>query len=101
MSELEDLLAFQLKAAKIKYEREYRFHPTRKFRFDFAFPGARLAAEIDGGIWSGGRHVRGSGVESDCTKQNLATLAGWRLLRFTGRHVKSGEALQTILDALK
>lgn len=101
MSDLEELLAYQLKAVGIKYEREYRFHPTRKWRFDFAFSDKLLACEIDGGIYSGGRHVRGSGVERDCDKVNAAGLRGWRILRFTAKHVKSGEALRVIEEALK
>lgn len=29
---------------------EYRFHPVRKWRFDFAFPSLRLAIEITVGV---------------------------------------------------
>ena len=41
------------------------------------------AVEIEGGTWSGGRHTRGAGYEADCIKYNIATLKGWRVLRFT------------------
>lgn len=63
--------------------REYRFHPTRRWRFDFAWPDAKVAVECEGGIWSRGRHVRGRGFESDCEKYNAATLLGWRVFRCT------------------
>ena len=56
--------------------------------------------EIDGGTWSGGRHVRGDGYRRDCEKLNAATLAGWRVLRFVGRQVKTGEAIHTVQQAL-
>lgn len=60
---------------------EYRFHPERKWRFDFAWPLHKVALEIEGGIWSGGRHTRGAGYAADCEKYNEAALAGWLVLR--------------------
>ena len=63
--------------------REYQFTPERKFRFDYAWPEQRVAVEVDGGVWHGGRHTRGAGIVRDLTKMNLATLKGWRVLRFT------------------
>jgi len=59
-----------------------------------------LAVEVDGGTWSGGRHTRGAGFESDCRKISLGVLDGWRVLRFTTDMVQSGEALTTIKEAL-
>jgi|SRR5579872_4360022 len=101
MSDLEELLAYQLKAVGIKYEREYRFHPTRRWRFDFCWPAKFMAAEIEGGGFVQGRHTRGMGLQGDCEKYNAAALLGYRILRFTGKHVKSGEALKIIEAALK
>lgn len=57
--------------------REYKFHPTRKWRFDFAWPSQRLALEIDGR----GRHQTVVGVRADCEKNNEAIRLGWRVLR--------------------
>ena len=79
---------------------EFRFHPKRRFRFDFAWPGTKLAVEVDGGTWIGGRHTRGAGFERDCRKINLGVVAGWRVLRFTADMVHSGEALTVIKEAL-
>ena len=59
-----------------------------------------MEVEVDGGTYSGGRHVRGSGYEKDAEKLNQAAVDGWTVLRFTGRMVKSGQALQTIEAAL-
>lgn len=93
VSKLVDELLRQLKALKVpKPELEVRFHDTRKWRFDLCWRERLLAVEIDGGTFCGGRHVRPAGYEKDCEKINEAILLGWRVLRFTSRQVKSGEA---------
>lgn len=80
---------------------EYAFHPTRKWRFDFAWPDHQIAAEVDGGTWIGGRHSRGAGYERDCEKLNAAAVLGWRVLRFTTAMVKDGRAVRSIADAVQ
>jgi very-short-patch-repair endonuclease len=105
MSPLESLFALHVRAAKLPEPvREFRFAPPRRFRFDFAWPDStnKVAVEIDGGTWmQRGRHTTGSGYENDCEKLNLASLAGWRVFRFTGGMVKSGAAIATVIEALK
>lgn len=63
--------------------RELRFHPKRRWRFDFAFENANVAIEVDGGAYSQGRHTRGAGYEADCEKLNTAALHGWTVFRVT------------------
>ena len=77
-------------------EREYRFHPVRRWRFDLAYPEKKIAFEIEGGTWTGGRHVRPDGFEKDCEKYNEATRLGWKVYRFTSGMIQSGEALKMI-----
>lgn len=97
----EALLAQQLQATGHEAPaREYRFHETRRWRFDFAWTSRRLAVEIEGGIWGFGRHQRAQGFSGDCEKYNAAALAGWTVLRFTTAMVQSGVALQTITETL-
>ena len=76
---------------------EFRFHETRKWRFDLAWESVKLAVEIDGGIWrrGGGAHT-GTGHLRDMEKSNEAQLLGWRVFHFTPQQVKSGEALAFI-----
>lgn len=73
---------------------EYRFHPVRRWRFDFCWPAEKIAVEIEGGTWSGGRHTTGSGFKKDCEKYNHAAKMGFCVLRFTSDMVKSGEAIE-------
>jgi very-short-patch-repair endonuclease len=80
--------------------REFRFAPPRLWRFDFAWPERHLAVEVEGGIWSSGRHSRGAGFEADCIKYNEAALAGWLVLRVTPGMIDAGEAIDQLKRAL-
>jgi hypothetical protein len=70
----------------------FRFHPTRKWEFDFAWEPIKLAVEIEGGTFGGGRHGSGPGFHKDCEKYNEAILLGWRVLRFDSMHLKQSAA---------
>lgn len=69
--------------------RELRFIPPRRFKFDLAWPDQKVAVELEGGVYSGGRHTRGKGFETDCEKYNLAILNGWYVLRYTTNMLKN------------
>lgn len=100
-SELEIMFAWQVKHFGLPEPvQELRFHPVRKWRFDFAWPDRMLAVEIEGGTRTKGRHTQGSGFEKDCEKYNAALLAGWHILRFTGAMVNSGAARLVTQEAL-
>lgn len=64
------------------FESEYKFHPTRKWRFDFADIKNKIAVELEGGIWINGAHNRGAHYRSDTIKYNQATVLGWKILRY-------------------
>lgn len=82
--------------------REYRFHPIRKFRLDFAWPQYRLGVELDG---FGGRHQTHWGFSADHEKMNLAAEADWVVLRYTNRQLgskrKRRECCKQILRVLE
>lgn len=83
-------------------DREVELIPGRKFRWDFAWPAHRLAVEVQGGEWMAkGGHNSAQGLQRDCEKLALATLAGWRQLSVTGSMVRSGRALSLIECALR
>jgi hypothetical protein len=79
---------------------EYRFHPKRKWRFDYAWPTYKLALEVDGGIWTQGRHSRGAGKLADMEKLSEAAILGWRVLYVTPKQVEDGTALGYVERAL-
>jgi len=85
-SELERAFLFYIDALDLpRPDREWRFHPFRRWRFDFAWPDRMVAVECEGGTWSGGRHIRGKGFEGDCEKYNAAAALGWTALRATAK----------------
>ncbi len=63
---------------------EHKFALPRKWRFDWCFPHAMLAIEIDGQ----GRHQTYVGFRGDCEKLNAAVELGWRVLRFVAAERK-------------
>ena len=122
MSKLEALFLLQLRAENLAPVCEYRFAAEivgagkglrdrlkqaglQDWRFDFAWPDLMIAAEVEGvtsygrnknGTMRLGRHQTAKGYEGDCRKYNKATEIGWRVFRFSGSMVKSGEAINTI-----
>lgn len=101
VSVLENTLAFHFRAVGLKPDTEYRFHPERKWRFDFAFPDVQVAVECEGGIFVKGAHTRGAHFRSDCEKYNAAVELGWAVLRYTDREIRSGAALEQVQRVLE
>lgn len=60
---------------------EFKFHPFRRWRFDFAIRELGIAIEVEGGVWTYGRHNRADGFLRDMEKYNAAAARGWRILR--------------------
>ncbi len=74
---------------------EYRFHPVRMWRFDYAIPAAKLAIEYHGHSGFIGKGASGhstiKGLTNDCEKSNAAHAMGWRILAFTALHFRATE----------
>lgn len=73
--------------------REYKFHPTRKFRLDFAWPDLKFAVEIEGGLFKGGRHQTMKGFIGDCEKYEAAMILGWVVYRVPGPWIAEGQRM--------
>jgi very-short-patch-repair endonuclease len=95
-----DLLLIHAAELGLHPTTEHRFAPPRRWRFDVAFPDRMLAIEIEGGVWTRGRHTRPAGFLRDAEKYNRAALLGWRVLRFTPQQVMDGTARATLVEAL-
>lgn len=80
------------------YVHELEFHHERKFRFDWAIPDLKLAIEYEGLMSEKSGHTTIGGYTKDCTKYNLATLNGWKVLRYTALNYQDlAEDLRTVL----
>lgn len=86
MSHLEEAfaLAWRVYGDGTRLTREHRFAPPRRWRFDFAALSDRVAVEIEGAVYSRGRHTRGSGYVKDADKYNAAAALGWQVVRIPG-----------------
>ncbi len=80
---------------------EFRFHPTRRWRWDFCWLEQKVALEVDGGVWTGGRHVRGRGVANDCEKLCEGVAMGWRVLRCTPEMLNDGRVITWLERVLR
>ncbi|CAH6910835.1 conserved hypothetical protein [Vibrio chagasii] len=99
-SDLVKLLAAKIDAANLpKPVFEYKFHDQRKWAFDICWPQYMLAVEVEGGIWTGGRHVNPKGYTADREKYNTAQLFGWTVLSYVDEHIKTAYAINQIKAA--
>lgn len=97
----EETFMRDMKAYKLSPLREYEFHATRKWKFDFAFPEAKLAIEVEGGTKGKSRHTKHKGFSADCEKYNAAAMQGWMVLRYTTDMVTDGKASMDVVDLMR
>lgn len=96
-----------------KPKAEYRFHRSRKWRFDYAWPEYGIAFEREGGRFRKvrckcgatrtvfvSRHHSRKGLEDDAEKYNAAQVEGWVVIRATPGMLADGRALAALLAAL-
>lgn len=81
--------------------KEHRFHPNRKWRFDYAIPERMIALEVEGGVHTAGRHIRPIGFLNDMEKYNAAGMMGWRVLRCTPSSLLTMATVDMIRQAME
>lgn len=101
-SRLEILLDQQLEEAGLLDGSvpEYRFHPTRRWLMDRAWPKQKVYVEVQGGVFVRGRHSRPKGQLNDFAKISEASILGWRPILVCSLEIKNGEAVERIRRAL-
>ena len=79
---------------------EFQFAPPRKWRFDWCWPESKLALEVQGGIFSAGRHVRGAALVKEYEKLTEAAILGWRVLFVTTKQIDDGSVFAILSRAM-
>jgi hypothetical protein len=77
---------------------EHKFHPSRRWRFDYAVPHLKLAFEYHGHAGFIGGKVSGhstiKGLTNDCEKMNEAQRIGWKVIAFTALHFREADRVK-------
>jgi len=100
------LLEKHLLEIGLTFEREYRFHPTRKWRADYRLlnvllNGQMVLIEIEGGFYRGvGGHNSINGLQRDIDKNNHALACGYLPFRFSTADVLRGRAKAFLAEHL-
>ncbi|MFP5318546.1 MAG: endonuclease domain-containing protein [Acidimicrobiia bacterium] len=100
-SPLEDDLVRLLWHANLEPERQWvvALPDGRRLRLDLAFPGARVAVEVQGFIW----HASRQDLQRDCDRHNLLRILGWQVLAFTAHDIRHrpGYTVETVWRAIR
>ncbi len=79
---------------------QYRFHPKRKWKADFAWPVHMVLVELEGGVYRRGWHQSIARYISDCRKYRAAAIMGYTVLRYVGEEVRDGSAVREVESVL-
>lgn len=97
----EEVLARHLQVHEIKYVREFKFNPKRKYQADFYLKDFNLLVEVEGGTKIKSRHTTHEGYSNDLIKYNSAQILGYSRLSFTTEQINNGLAIQTIKQFIR
>jgi hypothetical protein len=95
------LLEIHLHELGFSFQPEFKFHPDRAWRFDYMITcpspdgiSPNFALEIEGGIFTQGRHLRAGGYLKDMEKYREAAMLGWKVFRFSPQEILNGTCHQ-------
>jgi hypothetical protein len=100
LPKIDPFILFAKLETGIEFTAEVRFDKTRRWRFDFANQDHMIAIEVEGGVWTEGRHTRGKGFMGDMEKYNAAAAAGWTLIRRVPTNLVTAETIELIKKAI-
>lgn len=82
-------MELMIKLLGIEYVKEKKFHPDRRWKFDFAIPSKMIAIEYEGLMSDKSRHTSITGFSKDSEKYNKAQQLGWKVFRYTALTYKN------------
>lgn len=71
------------KTTGLEWISEYRFHPPRRWRFDYACLELMIAVEVNGGNFVGGKHSNPVALGKEYEKVGQAGADGWIVITCT------------------
>jgi hypothetical protein len=81
---------------------EYPFAaPERAWKLDFAWIGQKIALEVQGGIWSQGRHVRGAALRKEWEKLNELAVRKWAVLYCEPSDLTSAKRIESVFRLIE
>jgi very-short-patch-repair endonuclease len=95
LSQGEEEFALHCQIYRLDPVREYQFHPTRRWRVDFAWPDRKVAVEIEGSV----HRIKGR-FARDIEKYNALARNGWIVLRYSAKMVHAGTAIDEVMGVL-
>lgn len=96
LSKGEEEFALHCRVYNLNPQREFVFHPSRKWRIDFAFPDKKLAVEVEGSV----HRIKGR-YAGDIEKYNALSRMGWTLLRYSAKMIHAGTAISEVMEVLE
>lgn len=83
-------------------QREYKFHPKRRWRFDFAHVPTKTAFEIMGGLYQAqSGHRSKEGVSRDYEKMNAAQEMGWQVFSVTSANLNDAGFIEGLINYVR
>lgn len=76
-------LLYWCNARCLELREDYRFHPERKWAYDWAVPSLKIAVEYEGLFSEKSRHTTAKGYTGDTNKYNAGQALGWKIIRLT------------------
>jgi hypothetical protein len=87
---------------EIDLSSEYKFHPDRKYRLDFAHLPSQVGIEIQGGLFMAkSGHSSIHGMLRDCRKTLLAASVGWLIVPLVAPQLDDGETLSLLAEVIR
>ena len=93
-------ILWKLSYPKLPLQKEVALIPRRKFRFDFVHTASKTCIEIQGGLYSRGRHTRGKQMEKEYLKWLLAQSLGYTIIPIGTEQVEDGKVLELIAKTI-
>lgn len=85
---------------KSRVRKRVQISPRQEVAVCYAVPEHKIALEVEGGVWTGGRHTSPKGFLGDIEKYNTATLMGWRVFRTTPDDLYKKKTLDLMKSAI-